>query len=355
MSTVHIDAQTIRGEYRRVTGRRVAATCISLAILAFLMILDLTTGPSGMPFRDVLTGLQAGPSGADKAIATILWQLRMPQTLMGVLVGACLGLAGLQMQTILGNLLASPFTLGFSAAAGFGAALAIMFGGMLALPAYIVTPVAAFAMTLSACCLIYIIARVRSAAPEVLILGGIAVLFFFQSIQSMLQFMASPEVLQQIVFWLFGSLLKSTWTSVCVTGTILALCLPFVIKDSWALTTLRLGDANALSLGVPVEAIRRRTFLLVALLTAAAVSFVGTIGFVGLIAPHMARALVGEDHRFSLPIAAITGGIIILGASVFGKIISPAAVIPVGIITAVAGVPMLFGIILRRGREGQIS
>lgn len=108
------------------------------------------------------------------------------------------------------------------------------------------------------------------------------------------------------------------------------------------------------SLGLPIEAIRRRTFLLVALLTAAAVSFVGTIGFVGLIAPHMARTMVGEDHRYSLPISALTGGIIILGASVFGKLISPAAVIPVGIITAVAGVPMLFGIILRRGNRGSV-
>lgn len=354
MAIVQISAQTIRGDYRRVAGRRLAAVLISTSILVLLMILDMTTGPSGMSFNDVVTGLRDGPSGADKAVATILWQLRMPQTLMGVLVGACLGLAGLQMQTILGNPLASPFTLGFSAAAGFGAALAIMFGGMLAMPAYIVTPIAAFAMTLSACGMIYLIARVRSSAPEVLILGGIAVLFFFQSIQSLLQFMASPEVLQQIVFWLFGSLLKSTWTSLCVSGAILAVCLPFVMLDSWALTTLRLGDANALSLGLPIEAIRRRTFLLVALLTAAAVSFVGTIGFVGLIAPHMARTMAGEDHRYALPISALTGGIIILGASVFGKLISPAAVIPVGIITAVAGVPMLFGIILRRGKGGNL-
>ncbi|MDZ7874043.1 MAG: iron chelate uptake ABC transporter family permease subunit [Rhizobium sp.] len=118
------------------------------------------------------------------------------------------------------------------------------------------------------------------------------------------------------------------------------------------MTTLRLGDANARSLGLSVETIRRHTFLIVALLTAAAVSFVGTIGFVGLIAPHVARALVGEDHRFSLPVAAVTGAIILIGASVFGKFISPAAVIPVGIITAVAGVPMLFAVIAKRGQRG---
>ena len=287
-----------------------------------------------------------------RKLVTILWGLRMPQTLTGILVGCCLGLAGLQMQTILANPLASPFTLGFSAAAGFGAALAIMFGGALPIPNFVVIPVSAFIMTMVACGLVYLIARLRSASPEILVLAGITVLFFFQSVQSLMQFLASPEVLQQIVFWLFGSLLKATWTSVTVCALVFVACLPFIMRDAWALTTLRLGDANARSLGLSVDSIRQRTFFLVALLTAAAVSFVGTIGFVGLIAPHTARTLVGEDHRYSLPLAAIIGAVILVGASVFGKFISPAAVIPVGIITAVAGVPMLFTIIARRGSEG---
>ncbi|MGV2108203.1 FecCD family ABC transporter permease [Agrobacterium vitis] len=324
----------------------------ALIFLVLLIVLDLTTGPSGMPLAEVWHGLLAGPAGDDRMVATILWQLRMPQTVMGVLVGACLGLAGLQMQTILGNPLASPFTLGFSAAAGFGAALAIMFGSLIPLPGFIVIPACAFVMTLVACALVYLIARLRGATPEILVLGGIAVLFFFQSLQSLLQFLASPEVLQQIVFWLFGSLLKSSWTSVTVSAAIACACLPFIARSTWALTTLRLGDANARSLGLSVEKIRRNTFLIVALLTAGAVSFVGTIGFVGLIAPHVARALVGEDHRFSLPLAALTGAIILIGACVFGKFISPAAVIPVGIITAIAGVPMLFVVIAKRGQRG---
>ena len=132
---------------------------------------------------------------------------------------------------------------------------------------------------------------------------------------------------------------------------VITLCAPFIIRDTWALTTLRLGDANAASLGIHVDRLRRRTFITVALLTAAAVSFVGTIGFVGLIAPHMARSLVGEDHRFALPLAAVTGAVILIGAAVFSKIISPSGSIPVGIITAVAGVPMLFAIIIRNGRR----
>ncbi len=352
MTAIASEMEGLRDGYRRAASRRVAALLVATACLLALMLLDLTTGPSGMPLADVWQGLRAGPNGDDRMTATILWQLRMPQTVMGMLVGACLGLAGLQMQTILANPLASPFTLGFSAAAGFGAALGIMFGELIPLPSFVVVPAMAFAMTLVACGLVYFIARLRGASPEILVLGGIAVLFFFQSLQSLLQFLASPEVLQQIVFWLFGSLLKASWTSVAVTGSILILCLPLVLRSCWALTTLRLGDANARSLGLSVEHVRREAFLIVAVLTAAAVCFVGTIGFVGLIAPHVARSLVGEDHRYALPLSAVTGAIILVGASVFGKFISPAAVIPVGIITAVAGVPMLFAVIARRGGKG---
>ncbi len=354
MSLTADNLDLMRGGYRRAFQRRLAHLFLAGFALLLLMLADLTTGPSGMPLTEVWQGLLAGPNGDDRMVATILWQLRMPQTIMGTLVGFCLGLAGLQMQTILANPLASPFTLGFSAAAGFGAALAIMFGGLVPLPAFLVIPASAFAMTLTACGLVYVIAKLRGASPEILVLGGIAVMFFFQSVQSLLQFMASPEVLQQIVFWLFGSLLKATWTSASITAAIFAICLPFVARDTWVLTTLRLGDQNAASLGVAVDAVRRRTFVIVALLTAAAVSFVGTIGFVGLIAPHAARMLVGEDHRLSLPLSAIMGAIILIGASVFGKFISPAAVIPVGIITAVAGVPMLFAVIARRGVSGRL-
>lgn len=220
------------------------------------------------------------------------------------------------------------------------------YGALLPLPLWAQTPLAAFVMTLAAAALIYLVARVKGTFPEMLVLAGIAVLFFFQSLQSLVQFMASPEVLQQIVFWLFGSLLKGSWTSVRVTGAILLVCLPLVMRDAWNLTAIRMGDANAASLGLDVHRLRRRAFLLVAALTAGAVSFTGTIGFVGLIAPHIARAAVGEDHRFSLPTAALIGAVILVAASVVGKLISPGAVIPVGIITAIAGIPMLLVVIL---------
>lgn len=342
-----MQAGAIASEYGKTQYRRAAMVAIAVAVLCVLCLLDMATGPSGMGPAELRQALLAGPNGEDRAAAAILWQIRMPQTAMGVIVGACLGLAGLQMQTILANPLASPFTLGFSASAGFGAALAIMFGGAAGVAPWLLAPVVAFAMTLAACGIVYAIAVWRGATPEMLVLAGIAVLFFFQSLQSLVQFMASPEVLQQIVFWLFGSLLKANWTSVAVSGVVLVFCLPFVFADMWNLTALRLGDANASSLGLDVDRLRRRVFVLVALLTSAAVCFVGTIGFVGLIAPHAGRMLVGEDHRFAIPMSAAAGAGVLVAASVAGKLISPGASIPVGVITAIAGIPMLLAVILR--------
>ncbi len=344
---------SIRTRYARAEGRRIVLILMAILVLAALVLLDLLTGPSGMSLADLSQAFTAGPAGEDRAAATILWQIRMPQTVMGVIVGACLGIAGLQMQTILANPLASPFTLGFSASAGFGAALAIMYGGWIPLPSFLVIPISAFIMTLVACAIIYVIAVWRGATPEMLVLSGITVLFFFQSLQSLLQFMASPEVLQQIVFWLFGTLLKANWTSVSVSGLILVICLPFVLRDIWNLTAMRLGDANAASLGLNLQAMRQRTFIIVALLTSAAVCFVGTIGFVGLIAPHVSRAVIGEDHRYAIPLSAITGSIILISASVLGKMLSPGTAIPVGIITAIAGIPMLMAVILSHKGAGK--
>lgn len=330
-------------------AQRGAAVMAAVLLLAVLALLDLGTGPSRMSPPEVWQALLAGPSGANRAAATILWQIRLPQLAMAVIVGVSLGLAGLLMQTILANPLASPFTLGFSAAAGFGAALAILGTSYIAapIPQWLLTPLAAFAATLLATGMVWLVSRTKGASPDILVLAGIAVLFFFQSLQALVQFLAAPEVLQQIVFWLFGSLLRANWTAVQVSGAILLVCLPVIIRDIWALTALRLGEANAASPGLDVAALRKRCFLITAALTAGAVSFTGTIGFVGLIAPHMARALVGEDHRLSLPLAALAGAVIMVAASVAGKLLSQGAAIPVGIITAVAGIPMLIVVILR--------
>ncbi|MEM1383561.1 MAG: iron ABC transporter permease [Pseudomonadota bacterium] len=338
------------GAYRALVQRRLIWLGGGVALLMVTIVADILIGPAFLGVGEVLTALFA-PGLAAGSSPVIVWDIRLPMTLMAVLVGVSLGIAGALMQTILGNPLASPYTLGFSAAAGFGAALTILTGISLPVLPFLTVPLAAFVAAAGAAALVYGFARMRGMSPEVMVLAGIATLFLFQSLQSMVQYLASPEVLQAIVFWLFGSLLKASWGSVPITAAILAVVIAALIPDLWRLTALRMGDERAAAVGVNVKGLRIKIFALVALLTAGAVAFVGTIGFVGLVAPHIARMLVGEDQRILMPMAGLCGAIVMTGASILSKLISPGVVVPIGIVTAVIGVPFLFLLILRGRRR----
>ncbi len=335
--------------WRVANARRLALSTGGIVLLLGSFAADLATGPALLPIPDVLRSL-AG-FGGDPMLDAIVRNLRLPIALMAAVVGAALGLSGAVMQTVLNNALASSYTLGISAAAGFGAALAILVGASLPVPEAWAIPVAAFAFAGLACALVAAVGRLRGATPELLVLAGIACLFLFQALLGLLQFMASPEALQQIVFWLFGSLQRSSMAKVAIVALVLAGVLPMLFADAWRLTALRLGDERALALGVRVDRLRLRCFVVVSLLTGAAVAFVGTIGFIGLVAPHVARMLVGEDQRHLLPASAIFGALLLSLASVASKLILPGTVFPIGIVTALLGVPFFGWLVLAsRGR-----
>lgn len=335
--------------YQGLTTRRLIVLAASTLVLGLTIIADILTGPAMLDVGEVVSALFR-PGDADRVSVAIIHAIRLPMTCMALLVGAALGLAGSHMQTILGNPLASPYTLGFSSAAGFGAAAAILTGFSLPVFPALSIPVAALFACLVAAVLVYGFSRMRGLSAEVMVLAGIATMFLFQSLQSMAQYMASPEVLQQIVFWLFGSMTKANWTNVPIAALVVAAGAALLIPDMWRLTALRMGDDRAAAIGVDVRRLRIRVFAVVALLTAGAVAFVGTIGFVGLVAPHIARMLVGEDQRFLQPVSALMGALVMMGASILSKVISPGSVIPIGIVTAVIGVPFLF-ILIMRGRR----
>ena len=334
--------------WQRANTRRAAIIVASIALLAASFAADLATGPAMLPILAVLRSL-AGLAG-DPMLDAIVQTLRLPIALMAVVVGAALGVSGAVMQTILNNPLASSYTLGISAGAGFGAALAILVGASLPLPEAWAIPLAAFAFAGVACALVGSVGRMRDATPELLVLAGIACLFLFQALLSLLQFLASPEALQQIVFWLFGSLLRASLGKVGIVTIVLAIALPLLLADAWRLTALKLGDDRARALGVRVDRLRLRAFVVVSLLTGAAVAFVGTIGFIGLVAPHIARMLVGEDQRHMLPASAAFGALLLSIASVVSKLVMPGTVFPIGIITALIGVPFFAWLILSTGR-----
>jgi iron complex transport system permease protein len=335
--------------HRRLMRRRVLTTLGILAALAASLALDVATGPAMLPLDSVVRALVGLP--VSPRVEAIVHAIRLPIALMAIVVGAALGISGVVMQTILNNPLASSYTLGISAAAGFGAALAILAGSALPLPEALAVPIAAFAFAALACAMVWGVGRLRGAGPETLVLGGIAVLFLFQALLSLAQVVASQEVLQMIVFWLFGSLMKATWPKVGIVAAVLAFALPILLRDCWQLTALRLGEDRAASLGVRTAALRLRAFALVSLLTGAAVAFVGTIGFVGLVAPHIARMLVGEDQRVLLPASALAGALLLSAASVAGKSVVPGAILPVGVVTALVGVPFFAWLVLVHRRS----
>lgn len=335
-----------------VTSQRKLERKRWLVLLAFIVIslvglvFDIVTGPSMLPVTEVVKAL-LGHETTDAITKVIVYDLRLPMALMALVVGAALGVGGAEIQTLLNNPMASPYTLGLAAAAGLGASMVIAFGSFGLPPAFAV-PLGAFFMTMVASGILFLFASMRRFSSAMLVLVGIALLFLFQSMLSLIQFVAAPEVSQQILFWLFGSLTKATWNSVLIITGVTAVSVYLLSRDVWKLTALRLGEDRANSLGINLQWLRFKTLVIVALMTATAISFVGVIGFIGLVAPHVARMLVGEDQRFFLPGAMLVGAAFLSIASVLSKVIIPGALFPVGIVTSFVGVPFLFWIILTK-------
>jgi len=322
------------------------------ALLAASFILDIMTGPSMIDASSVIYALLEWvglPFQVDASTQVIVSNLRLPIALMAIFVGGSLGMGGAEMQTLLNNSMASPYTLGMAAAAGFGAAL-MLYTGSLGIDSNLAVPIGAFVFCMISACFLFALASVRHIGSGQLILAGIALLFLFQSLLSLVQFVSSPELSQQILFWLFGSLSKATWTNLAITAAVVMASLFLLLQDSWKLTALKLGEERAKSLGVNIVKLRLKTLLIVAVMTATVTSFVGIIGFIGIVSPNIAKILVGEDQRFFLPLSFLIGAFLLSTASVLSKVIVPGALFPIGIVTAIIGVPFFFWLIIARRR-----
>lgn len=303
--------------YRQAMKHRLALIFGLTALTALLFAADLTAGSSGMPLSAVLNALWAGPSGQSPE-ALILWSLRLPMTLTALFVGAALAI-----------------TAGFTV------------GGEL----WLGTMTASFLASLLICALILALGRLRGMTPTTLILAGIVMNFFFMALHQFLVYVASPEVAQLISGWTFGNLERAGWLSAaCALGAVLFGTLLLAPKV-WALTTLSIGEERAKSLGIQVSRLRLLVFSTASVLIAASVSFIGTIAFVGLVAPHCAKLLLGDDQRFLMPASMLFGGAILLLSSLLSKFISTGAMLPVGIITSIVGVPFLFVLLLKNRRD----
>ncbi|KIH83529.1 FecCD family ABC transporter permease [Pseudomonas batumici] len=335
-----------RDTYRQLVLRKRLILAGLTTLLVLSVLLDLALGPASYSLGEVL-GALLSPDSAPAQVRVVMWEIRLPVALMAVAVGAALSLAGAQMQTILNNPLASPFTLGISAAASFGAAMGLAFGvALFPFAVQYMVPFNAFIMAMLCALLIHLLSLRRGVTAETIVLLGIALVFTFNALLALVQFFATEQAVAAVVFWTMGSLTKATWPKLGVVCLVILITLPIFAKRVWAMTALRLGDDKAASFGINVKRLRFQTLIMVSLLASFPVAFVGTIGFIGLVGPHIARMLIGEDQRFFLPASLITGALILSASSVLSKTLIPGAIFPIGVVTSLIGVPFFISLIL---------
>lgn len=332
-----------------IIGKVIVLVVLVLLVLSSFVV-DLSTGAANLNIFDVITSL-INPDSLSKKVNIIVRVMRLPIASMALLVGAGLAIAGMEMQTILNNNLASPYTLGISSAASFGASLSLIFGYAF-LPKYMsdyATPIFAFAFSLISSFFIYTVGKIKKDRGTI-ILTGIAISFMFSALNTILTYFVPDEILRGISNWSQGCILGATCQQDTIVLVVLVIVTPILFRESWKLTSLCMGESTAAALGIDVEKLRTKVLILSAVITSISVCFVGTIGFIGLVAPYVAKSLVGEEQRFFIPASMLTGALMLSISSVLSKIAIAGVQIPLGIVTSIIGIPFLLVLILRQGR-----
>lgn len=341
-------------EYKKFIGRKVLFTFSLISILLLIVGISTSLGSAHITIWEAYSAIfhRFFPNYFTTSwLADIcVWTLRLPRILMGIAAGIALGVAGTVMQGILRNPLASPYTLGISSGAGFGAALAILLGAGFVGGQYLIIG-NAFIFALLCMFIIIGLSSRKGATPETMILAGIALMYLFSAMTTLLEYFADPEAVKEALFWMVGSLGRSSWSKLSLVFIVISICIPLLMLKSWDLNVMTAGEETAKSLGVRVERVRIFTLILAALLTAGVVCFTGTIGFIGLVAPHMCRMVIGGDNRFLLPASGVAGAVLLVVADTVARRIIAPIIIPVGVMTAFMGVPLFLYLIMRRRRE----
>lgn len=329
------------------------AAVILLIIAAFSScFVGVANVTVGRVFATLLPGGHfMGAAALNQTELTVLMQLRLPRITMALVSGIGLGISGLVMQAITGNKMASPFTTGLSNAAAFGASLAIIFGFMPFGSNQVGTVVMAFVFAFICAAMVYGIASAKGMGKTTIILIGIALNYFFSALNASMQYVANEQQLSAIVHWTFGSLSEITWEQIIVVSVILLLIFPFIVRFAWHYNLLSTGDESAVALGVNVMRLRLFSGIAVTLISSAIVSFTGVIGFVGLVAPHIARLLIGGDYRALIPLTALSGAILLIAADTVGWVVVSPVIIPVGIVVSFIGVPVFIYLIVKEQKE----
>lgn len=347
---------TIRLQNKR---KRLIVIVMLLAILA-TAFLCLLVGSSNMSIRECLLAFVGEDSNVN---VRIVREIRIPRILAAIISGAGLSIAGMIMQTNLNNAMASPSTLGVSNAAVFGANLSIIAfaegyittGNTLSNYYFGVSPYAtsmlAFVFSVFSILVVLGLCRLRDYSPGVIVLAGIAIGSVWTAATTILQFYATDVGLSAAVIWNFGDLGRATYKTDAIMFVVVLAVLIFFMLMSSKYNAMLAGDAVAKSMGINVDRLRLISLLLASVITAVCVSFLGIIGFVGIICPHITKKLIGQDHKYAIPTSALVGSLLILVADTLSRSIGNGAALPVGAVTSLLGAPFFLSIIFSK-KEG---
>lgn len=314
---------------------------------------SITIGPAGLGFSDVLASVRAnvfgGRSGLDPLDTAIIWQSRMPQAVLAAVCGAGLAVCGAVLQSLLRNPLADPYVLGISSGASVGAVSVVLLGfgaGAIGMAG------GAFVGAAGAFALVLVLSWLAGGTTDRVLLAGIAVTQLFSALTSFIVYTAADaEQTRGVLFWLLGSLAVPAWNEVLMCGIVALIGLAVCLFCAPALDAFTFGNDAAASLGVHVARTRIVLLTITALITASIVSVAGAIGFVGLVLPHAARALVGVRHRVLMPTVALLGAVFLVWADIASRVLVKNQELPIGVVTAIVGVPAFVVILIRQGRR----
>ncbi|MFP4508425.1 MAG: FecCD family ABC transporter permease [Candidatus Acetothermia bacterium] len=356
MSSSSADVERVRSSYESRFRGKLAFMAIVVVLLLFLALFSLGIGAVNFSLSETVHVLLGKGTTMGRRI---ILNIRAPRVLTAVVVGSGLAVAGAALQSLLRNPLASPYTLGISHSAAFGAAFSVVVlgagsgggaEGNIVFNNPHITVLSAFGWSMLTVLIIIALGKFRNSSPVTLILTGIALGSLFTAGYTVMQYFADQSELSSIVFWTFGDVGRTNWPQLGIMAAAVAPAVAYFVYRGWSLRAMSSGDETARSLGINPERLRIVGTLLAGLITALMVSFVGIIGFVGLVVPHIVRRFIGGEERYLLPASCLVGSLLLLGSDTAARTVAAPIVLPVGILTSFLGVPLFIYLVLR-GKE----
>ena len=340
-------------DYHSYIGRKIVFILLCIVAAIFLSGFDLTVGPYDISIWDTYDVIWRHITGqeVDYRDDLVIWTMRLPRIITGLVAGFGLAIAGVVMQTILRNPLADPYTTGVSSGASFGASLAIGFGISVAGIGGYGVVLNAFLFSLIPMAVIMFVSKMRGASPSTMVMAGIAVMYIFNAMTTIIKLWVDADTLANIFAWSVGTLDVGNWNNIGVMFVFTFVAGIALMILSRRLNVLSTGDETARSMGINAKQMRMLSLFIVSMLTAGIVSFTGLIGFVGLVCPHIARMFVGSDVKYLLPASGFFGCALLLVADIVGRSLFEGTALQVGVVTAFIGGPLFLWLIIRQKKE----